>query len=553
MEKVNGLLNFVRHVFKDEYSNSYDVTAPIHHSITLPSQRSSSLYGGLDYAAGVGSSWLREYLDVESDLLSRYIDYEEMDDVPEVAGALDIYADDATQPDGLTGKTMRVDCHDETISEILTDLYEKNLRVDEDIWEIARTMCKYGNDFEEIVVREGEGVVDINFMPAPTMRRIEDVDGTLLGFVQDNNANFSISEEEFRKRVSSRAEEIEAISDENAGMGKDGVRVHENWEVVHFRLRSKHRRSLYGFSVLDSSRWVMKRLMLLEDSMLVYRLSRAPERFAFYVDVGDVPPNEALSYVKKVKNEFKKKKWVDPQSNKLDMRYNPLSADEDFFIPVRGDKRSTSIETVGGFNYQGIDDVGYFKDKLYAGLKVPKARLNYSDGWSSRGSLSQEDMNFARSILRIQRELRNGYKKIGRVHLAALGIAPDVVEWELRLNPPSSIFEMAQMEVRNAQLDLAERYKAFASQYWIQKEILHMTDDEIRIINDGRRAEALDTVRYPTAEAREFPRGFFDGNKESEKILKENMDEVLRQNPDLKRRFAELKGLISDLRIHLKK
>lgn len=551
MSKVNGLLNFVRKVFNDEYQAKiaapYDLDSNERHVI-MPGVSSTSVFGGMEAVYGAAAKGLKDYLAVDTDLVTRYIDYEDADDLPEIATALDIFADDATQPDGITGKAVNVNCKDQTIKEILSDMYHENLRIDEDIWEMARTLCKYGNDFEEVCLQEGQGVVGLNFLPPATTRRVEDTQGSLLGFIQDYTGSFAVNTDEFQERLKDREVEHKQIKDV-VSRGGVPLRTFENWEVIHMRLRSKHRRAMYGFSVVDSARWVIKRLTLLEDSMLVYRLSRAPERFAFYVDVGDIPPNEALKYVRQIKNDYKKKKWIDPSTGKIDFKYNPLSSDEDFFVPTRGDKRSTQIETIGGFQYQGIDDVNYFKDKLFTGIKVPKDYLNYSDGGgATKSNLSQEDMRFARTILRVQNELRTGLKKIGMIHLSALGIDPNIVEWNATLNPPSSIFELAQMEVRNAQLDLADKYKAFASQYWIMTNILHLTDDEILKINKERTDEAAMQTKYPGMESREYPSGFFQGNKESEKILSENWETVMKKSPSLKRRFDELKGLINDMR-----
>lgn len=553
-DKVSGFLNFMRWMFNDEFRVQRE-NDDVPRQLILPGSGASAYYQNLDTNFGVGSSWLKEYLVVENDLISRYIDYEDMDDYPELSSALDIYADDATQPDGLTGKSVRIDCLDDTMSQLLTDLFDENLRIEEDIWEIARSLCKYGNDFEEIIVKDGEGVVDLNFLPAPTVRRVEDTEGGLLGFIQDYTVNFRVSNDEFLSRISNRQLEHESIVEATIRSGLP-VRTFENWELVHFRLRSKHRRAMYGFGMLESVRFLFKRMLLLEDSMLMYRLTRAPERLAFYIDVGNVPPNEALSYIKKVKNEYKKRKWVDPRTGKLDMSFNPLAADEDFFVPVRNDKRSASIERIDGANYQGTEDINYFKEKMYTGVKIPKDYLNYMEN-TPEGNLSQKDMRFARTILRVQRIMRNGFKHIGRVHLASLGTDPDIVPWEIIMNPPSAVFELAQMEVRNAQLDLASRYKEFASQYYIMREILHMTDEEIVEINDQKKREELDRTNYPSFESKsrvgglhekQFPKYFFEGNKESEKFLKSNISHILANDPALNRRFNELKALMLDLK-----
>jgi len=177
-------------------------------------------------------------------------------------------------------------------------------------------------------------------------------------------------------------------------------------------------------------------------------------------------------------------------SGKLDLKFNPLSQDEDFFVPVRKGVQQTKIEVVGSPAWQHMEDVEYFKDKLFAALKIPKVYLG-AEAPRAKGSLSQQDVRFARSVLRLQRELRNGLKKIARVHLAALGIDPSRVEYEIYMTPPSSIFELAQLEVRNAKADFAGRMNQFVSMHWILQKVFGMSDTEIEYIIKQRHEEQL--------------------------------------------------------------
>lgn len=436
---------------------------------------------GFDLLQAYGQDILSDYLKLEHDLMSRYVDYEEMDDYPELASAIDIYADDATQVESLQNKVVWVDSPDKTVQSILEDMLWKRLRVDEEVWELTRTLVKYGNDYEELLVT-GDGLVGINFLPPPTMRRIEGRRGELFGFVQDYKGRFGYSPEEFKQLLAQRQGGGNTPNYKYAAL--------EDWEVAHFRLRSKHRRSIYGYSVLEPARWIWKRLMLLEDSAMVYRLQRAPQRYAFYIDVGDMPPKEALGFLHKMRQQYKKTKFYNPQTGKLDLKYNPLGVDEDFFVPVRKGVQATKIEVVGAPSWQHMEDIEYFKLKLYAAIKVPKVYLG-SEAPRAKGVLSQEDVRFARTVLRIQREVRNGLKKMCRVHLAALGINPAQVEFEVYMTVPSSIFELAQLEVRNAKADFAGRMSQFVSLHWILQKIFGLSEEEIDFIIKERHEEAL--------------------------------------------------------------
>jgi hypothetical protein len=416
-----------------------------------------------------------------------------MDDYPEISTALDIFSDDSSQPETQINRTVWVESPDESVQRVLDDLLHKNLRIDEEIWEIARTLVKYGNDCEEILVTEN-GVEGLNFLPPPTVRRIEGPRGELFGFIQDFKGKFGYGPQEFQQILTQRMSTPlgrAGVPDKNATSANDGrVAALEDWEVVHFRLRGKHRRSLYGYSVLESARWIWKRLMMLEDAALIYRLQRAPERYAFYVDVGDLPPAEALAFVNRVRQGHKKTKYFNPVSGKLDLKFNPIAQDEDFFVPSRKGQDGTRIDVLGAPSWQHMDDVEYFRSKLFAALKVPKAYMGQEEG-VARAVLSSEDVRFARTVLRVQREIRNGLAKVCRIHLAALNIDPYQVDYEIRMTVPSSIFELAQLEVRNARADLAGRMGQFVSLHWTLENVFGFNDHDIELIIEQQQDDAI--------------------------------------------------------------
>ena len=114
----------------------------------------------------------------------------------------------------------------------------------------------------------------------------------------------------------------------------------ENWQMAHFRILGNDKYAPYGTSVLEASRRIWRQLTLLEDAMMAYRIVRAPERRIFYVDVGEIPPNEVENYMQKVMTQMKRNSLVDDKTGRVDLRYNPLSVEEDYYIPVRGQNKS---------------------------------------------------------------------------------------------------------------------------------------------------------------------------------------------------------------------
>jgi hypothetical protein len=399
--------------------------------------------------------------------------------------AIDIFADDATQPNTELNRSIWVAAKHKPLETMLDDLLHRQLRLDEEVHEICRTTIKYGNNFEEILVND-DGVVGLNHMPAPTVRRIEGPRGELYGYVQDFKGRFGYSPAEFQQILATRMSMISGAVPGNPNAASSSrVVALEDWEVAHFRLKSKHRRSVYGHSVLEAARWVWKRLMLLEDAALIYRLQRAPERFAYYIDTGDLPPAEALAFVNRVRQQHKKKKFLNPSSGKMDLKYNSIGQDEDFYIPIRKDQQGTRIEVVGSPSWQHMEDIEYFRDKMFAAIKIPKAYLA-QDKAIPRAVLSSEDVRFARSVLRIQTAIRHGVSKICRVHLSALDVDPQEAEFDIRMTVPSAIFELAQLEVRNARADLAGRMNEFVSHYWLLSNVFGMSDDAIKQIVKDR-------------------------------------------------------------------
>ena len=203
----------------------------------------------------------------------------------------------------------------------------------------------------------------------------------------------------------------------------------------------------YGTSVLEPARRIWRQLTLLEDAMMAYRIVRSPERRVFKIDVGNLPPEEIEQYMQKVMTQMKRNQVVDVDSGRVDLRYNPLSVDEDYFIPVRQGS-SSSIETLAGGQYTGdIDDVKYLRDKLFAALKIPASYLSRAEGAEEdKATLAQKDIRFARTIQRLQRVIISELEKIGIIHLFTLGYrGDDLISFKVSLNNPSKIAELQEL------------------------------------------------------------------------------------------------------------
>jgi hypothetical protein len=437
--------------------------------------------GGGFVNGGSGYDQLSDTLRMEESLLYRYADYEEMDDYPEIGSALDVYADDATVLDARHNTCIWPLSKDNLVREILADLLYRRLRIDEDIYALTRGLAKYGNAFAEIIADQS-GIIGLNYLPAPTMRRLEDSKGNLFGFVQSMDGRFLSDTHVF-------------IDEIKQGKIPEGVTFFEPYEVVHWRMQGKRVHTTYGYSVLDSARWVFRRLVMAEDSALIYKLTRAPARYAFYVDTANLPPQQRTAYVNQVKQGYKKRKLFNPSTGKLDFRMNPLAADDDFWIPTSNGVDATRIEVISGPDYQTTDDLEYFRSKLFSALKVPRRYLGF-DGGESRASLSQEDVRFARTIQRLQREVRNGYKKVCRIHLAALNIDPDQIDYDLKMTTSSTIFELSQLELLNARAGAAQSLMEYLPKEWILENIFEFSKDDALYIQKVKQNEVRDDAMF---------------------------------------------------------
>ena len=379
----------------------------------------------------------------------RYLDFQQMEYMPEIASALDIYADEMTTSSPIS-PMLSIRCPNEEIRLILEDLYHNVLNIDFNLFGWFRTMCKYGDFFLYLDIDEKMGVKTAIGLPSNEVERLEGEDKT--------NPNY------FQFQWNS------------------GGMTFENWQVAHFRVLGNDKFAPYGTSVLEPARRIWRQLTLMEDAMMAYRIVRSPERKVFYVDVGNIPPNDVEQYMQKVMTQMKRNQVIDKDTGRVDLRYNPLSVEEDYFVPVRGGQK-TEITSLPGGQFTGdIDDVKYLQDKLFAAIKVPQSYLSRGEGAEEdKTTLAQKDVRFARTIQRLQRAGLSEMEKIGVIHLYVLGYrGDDLLGFDLSLNNPSKIAELQELEHWKQKFDAAgSATEGFFSRRWVYKHMFDMSDEEI--------------------------------------------------------------------------
>jgi hypothetical protein len=254
----------------------------------------------------------------------------------------------------------------------------------------------------------------------------------------------------------------------------------------------------YGTSMLDKIRRIWKQLLLAEDAMLIYRTSRAPERRVFKIFVGNMDDKDIEPYVQRVANKFKRDQVVDSRNGQVDMRYNQMAVDQDYFIPVRDPAAPSPIETLAGAQNLGeIADIEYIQKKLLAALRIPKAFLGFEEVVGDGKNLALMDIRFARTINRIQKSLIQELNKIALIHLYLLGLEDELENFTLGLTNPSSQADLLKIEQWKEKVTLYKDATSDQSQVgilpvshtWAKKNILGMSDNEVLLDLQQQRLE----------------------------------------------------------------
>jgi hypothetical protein len=272
----------------------------------------------------------------------------------------------------------------------------------------------------------------------------------------------------------------------------------QSWEIAHFRLLGDDRKLPYGTSMLDKIRRIWKQLLLAEDAMLIYRTTRAPERRVFKVFVGNMDDKDIEPYVQRVANKFKRDQVVDSRNGQVDMRYNQMAVDQDYFIPVRDPAQTNPIETLPGAQNLGeIADIEYIQKKMLAALRIPKAFLGFEEVVGDGKTLALMDIRFARTINRIQKSLIHELNKIALIHLYLVGLEDELNNFSLSLTNPSAQSDLLRIEqwkekillYKDATSDQSQIGILPVSHTWAKKNILGMSDSEVVLDLQQQRLE----------------------------------------------------------------
>lgn len=445
----------------------------------------------------------------------RYGQYETMDIDSEINAALDILAEFCTQTNGENGTTFDVHFHDSpTESEI--DIIKKQLTnwnnlndFDKRMFKMFRNVLKYGDQvfvrdpetFElywvemgkvtKIIVNESQGkqpeqyvIKDIN----PNFENLTVTANTYSdhsnkgdlyknrGYIQPSNlydGGGTSAQGRFDKALNERAIESEHVVHASLTEGLD-----PNWP--------------FGNSILEQVFKVYKQKELLEDAIIIYRIQRAPERRVFYVDVGNMPSHMAMSFVERVKNEIHQRRIPSQTGggvNIMDTTYNPLSINEDYFFPQTAEGRGSKVDVLpGGTNLGEIDDLKFFTNKLFRGLRIPSSYLptGFEDSPSSFndgrvGTAMIQEKRFNEYCMRLQRMIASTFDREFKMFLKWRGVEIDNGTFELRFNEPQNFASYRETEMDSARINTFQALEGYAymSKRFLMHRYLGMTEEEM--------------------------------------------------------------------------
>ena len=412
----------------------------------------------------------------EPSRLSSQYDYESMEYTPEISAALDIYSEESTTTNE-DGFILQIYSESKRIKSVLADLFNNNLDINTNLPMWTRNTCKYGDNFVYLKLDPEKGIVGVQQLPTIEIERHE------IGVNQKISVDITQEPDKDKKALH--------FTWKNKNM------EFQSWEIAHFRLLGDDRKLPYGTSMLEKARRIWKQLLLSEDAMLIYRTSRAPERRMFKVFVGNMNDDDVEAYVNRVANKFKREQIVDSKTGNVDMRFNQMAVDQDYFIPVRDPAAPDPITTLpGATNLSEIADIEYIQKKLLTALRVPKAFLGFEEVVGDGKNLSLQDIRFARTINRIQKSMIAELNKIAIVHLFLLGFEDELQNFTLGLTNPSTQADLLKIDVWKEKVLL---YKDLVSDpgngiqptssTWAKKHIFGFSDEEIRLDLQQQRIE----------------------------------------------------------------
>lgn len=447
--------------------------------IVRPQPSKENYYSGqgdfnLTYTATDGS-WYSNVMKGPASRLQRYSTFDNMDYDSDVARALDTIAEEMSTNDQKTGLPFTV-----------TYLNDDNKEVEESIVITVKAALRHWSEKQELydrmfrVCRNTVKYGDTFFRKASDHKKWRYIDPReVIGIELDDEGN----------TINYHTRKIQ----NNGMMAQEIFEIIPSAGVVQFSLSDDMGSyAPFGESILLPVIKAHKQKCLLEDATVIYRIVRAPERRVFYIDVGNMAPQKVKEYLEKVKNEMRQKRIVTGNQGYEDMDsvYNPMSIGEDFFLSVTGNGRGSKIETLPGGEANGNnDDLKYFQDQLFRGLKVPSSYMQSakSEGASevNDGKVAVayiEELRFANFIRRLQIKVQQVFDFEFKRYLKSSGINVDENLFKLELPEPQNfgLYRQAAINTELMSAFTSADAVGYLSKRYVLKQFLGMSEDDIQ-------------------------------------------------------------------------
>jgi len=442
------------------------------------------------------------YASLDVDKYRRLRDYRVMAQFAEVADALDEICDDFLNEDE-HGNIINLELRDVVdfdplVKRQLNDEFGKFINlfdIKERGWEYVRSLLVDGELYFENIIHEKhvkEGILGVINVPTQAIDP-----------VYDNFQNMMIKAYLLRKAKHHKEaeEQFSTLKD------KDFIPMEKN-QITYINSGTWNENKSFRIPFIENARRAYRQLSLIEDSIIIYRLVRAPERLVFNVDVGNMSTPKAEGYMRRLMQNYWSKKTFSLDENKRVDSFNPQSILDAYWFPKREGSTGTEVKTLpGGANLGELDDLNYFVKKLYKALKVPTNRVETETSqYSADATVLREELKFANFIVRLQQQFASGLKEAFITHLKLKHLWDD---FEMRENvfdlefvPPRNYFELRKQQIMDLKLNNFTNVVAneSISQGYGQKEYLGWTDEQIKANREWLRKDAalqfeLDQIR----------------------------------------------------------
>lgn len=408
-------------------------------------------------------NWYKNMMQSVGDRKAKYDMYDFLDkNLPEAETALSVYADNVVSGNSGGDDTYDVVIDEgyggvDKVEEIITAL-ETRLRIKDDVWDIVRDFIKYGDVFEEVVIaKEGDKFF---------IQKLKDLPEDQMWV---NHDEFGRIDPEFPY-----IQKVDPFTD-------DGIKF-EDWRIIHFKMG----RRMYGVDrslFANSSNRIGRQLIMVYESMVIARLQRAAQRYAWNVDTSGMPEDDKFAYLERFEERVKRRAMVSQETGRLNLYDKPWLPDDDVFVPVDKESTQQGIQVLSGdLNIGNIVDVEFLQDLFFMGVQFPKVYAAKEGDVRGKATITQLDIQFARQVRRRQSALRPGLRKLYSTELILNGIDPDSFSWDIIFPELGTVDEMIKWQIEKLKAEVAKVYMVdiqALNNDWLYKEVLGLTQAEI--------------------------------------------------------------------------